>query len=97
MNQIKDLGEPIITANIPKDPKPPNTVTAKDGVYLDVATQIYVGILQTARTAQPLTTEEEIKEQLGIYAHMACDAANALIKETNRRLVGYKGDTFKDD
>ena len=69
-------------------------ITAKDGIYLDIASRFMAAMLSNPQQIPPELAEKASAE---LIARIACDFAEALIKESNKRLVGYKGDTFKNE
>jgi hypothetical protein len=74
----------------------PKATTAKPGIYLEIASRCLQGLLANSALQETnrITNPDLIPKVLAI---MACDCAEALISESNRRIVSYKGDTFKND
>jgi hypothetical protein len=69
------------------------TVTAKDGIYLEIASRALQGIL-----ANPLLLvdrkDTDPADMPKVVAVRACDYTEALIKEAKSRIAGCKGDRF---
>lgn len=71
-------------------------ITAKDGIYLKIASDIYARLITDARMKN-YTSSDEIKAAFDAMAFTSCEATEILIKEVNSRIVGYKGDSFRDE
>lgn len=71
-------------------------ITAKDGIYLKIASDIYARMINDAKINSK-TSHEEVRAILAGMAYTACEATEILIREVNSRIVGYKGDSFRDE
>lgn len=82
----------MINTENPQNPLKERIVTAKDGIYLKIASDIYARLLVESQI-----NSSNPPEPIKAMAFIACEATEILIREVNSRIVGYKGDSFRDE